>query len=76
MTLAQKIREEGRVEGLEEGREEGMRHAIWGLLKIRFGAVQEGLREELDHISNMERLETLHRQAVYCASLEEFAAAL
>jgi predicted transposase YdaD len=92
MTLAQKIREEGRVEGRvegreegrvegleegrEEGREEGMRHAIWGLLKIRFETVHEGLREELDHISNMERLEALHRQAVCCASLEEFAAAL
>ena len=68
MTLAQKIR--------EEGREEGMRQAVWSLLEVRFETVPEGLREELLHISDMERLEALHRHAIRCASLDEFAAAL
>jgi predicted transposase YdaD len=80
MTLAQKIREEGREEGREkgreEGREEGMRQAVWSLLKVRFETVPEGLREELTHISDMERLEALHRHAIRCVSLDEFAAAL
>jgi len=68
MTLAQKIR--------EEGREEGMRRAIWSLLQIRFGMVPEGLREELDHITDMERLESLHRNAACCTNVEAFAAGL
>ena len=80
MTLAQKIREEGREEGREkgreEGREQGMRQAVWSLLEVRFETVPEGLREELTHISNMERLEALHRHAIRCVSLDEFAAAL
>jgi len=72
MTLAQKIREEGR----EEGREQGMRQAVWSLLEVRFETVPEGLREELAHINDMERLEALHRHAIRCVSLDEFAAAL
>ena len=83
MTLAQKIREEGREEGLEKGlrkgREEGMRQmrrAIWSLLQIRFETVPEGLREELDHVTDMERLESLHRNAACCTNVEAFAAGL
>jgi len=72
MTLAQKIR--------EEGREEGMRHAalrmLYSLLEGRFQALPEGLREELMRISDLERLESLHRHAIGCANLDEFAAAL
>ncbi len=80
MTLAQRIREEGREEGreqgIERGREEGMRRAIWVLLEVRFGAVPEGLREELGRVREMERLESLHRHAIRSASLEEFASGL
>ena len=83
MTLAQKIREEGRQEGREKGREEGREegsHAalrmLCSLLEGRFQVLPEGLREELMHISDMERLEALHRHAIRCVSLDEFAAAL
>jgi len=73
MTLAQRIREEGREEGIERGREEGMRRAIGVLLEVRFGVVPEGLREELGRVREMDRLEALHRHAIRCGSLDEFA---
>jgi hypothetical protein len=76
MTLAQRIREEGREQGIEIGREEGMRCAIGVLLEVRFGAVPEGLREELGRVREMERLESLHRHAIRCGSLDEFASGL
>ncbi len=68
MTLAQKIR--------EEGREEGMRQAIRSLLEVRFQVVPAGLLEEVGLVREMERLEALHRHAIRCASLDEFAAGL
>jgi hypothetical protein len=68
MTLAQRIR--------EEGREEGMRQAIRSLLEVRFQVVPAGLIEELGLVREMERLEALHRHAIRCASLEEFTTAL
>jgi predicted transposase YdaD len=80
MTLAQRIREEGREEGSEEGREEGreegMRRAIGVLLEVRFQSCPEGLLEELGQVKDLERLEALHRHAIRCASLDEFAAGL
>jgi hypothetical protein len=68
MTLAQSIR--------EEGREEGMRQAIRSLLEVRFQVVPAGLIEEVGLVREMERLEALHRHAIRCASLEEFAVGL
>jgi hypothetical protein len=72
MTLAQRIREEGR----EEGREEAMRQAIRALLEVRFGEVPPGLNEELLHVRDMNRLDSIHRSAIRCASLEDFASVL
>ena len=80
MTLAQRIHEEGREEGheegREEGREEGMRRALGVLLEVRFQSCPEGLRDEFGQIKDLERLEALHRHAIRCASLDEFAAGL
>jgi hypothetical protein len=60
----------------EKGRAEGMRKAIRILLEVRFQVVPSGLIEELGLVREMERLEALHRHAIRCASLEEFAAGL
>jgi hypothetical protein len=53
-----------------------MRQAIRSLLEVRFQVVPAGLIEELGLVREMERLEALHRHAIRCASLEEFAAGL
>ncbi|MDR1282076.1 MAG: hypothetical protein LBK99_14840 [Opitutaceae bacterium] len=69
--------QQGRQEGWQEGRQEGELHArrrdIIKALEIRFGRVPEGLREEVGRIGDIERLRTLHRTAILCSGIEEFA---
>jgi hypothetical protein len=76
MTLADKIRaegrEEGREEGLEQGRLEGAFRMLCDLLEERFGGVPGGLCELLGGIRSLSRLEQLLRQAMRCSTLEEF----
>lgn len=46
---------------------------INAILEIRFGAVPAEISALINHISDLNTLEALHRQAVQCASLEAFA---
>ena len=68
MTLAQRIR--------QEGREEGRLETVVEVLEARFGSVPDGLREEIFRLSEPGRAQALLPHAVRCASLEEFAAQL
>jgi hypothetical protein len=68
MTLAQVYRQEGRKEGRQEG--------ILEALGIRFGSVPEGLAEAVRMVEDDDRLRALHRDAIACATLEEFSAGL
>ena len=45
-------------------------------LEIRFERVPEGLREEIESISDSKKLTHLHRTAITSADLESFAAEL
>ena len=72
MTLAQRIRQEGR----EEGRRDALLKNVLVLLEERFGRVPEGLVEEISGLADMDRLNSLYLQAIRCASLKEFAARL
>ena len=91
MSLAEQFRQEGREEtrslaeqfrqeGREEGREEGLifskQQDILEALGIRFQRVPEGLREEIEAISDSKKLSSLLRAAITCADLESFAAEL
>jgi len=76
MTLADKIREEGREEGLEQGRLDVAFQMLVDFLEVRFEGVPSGLREVLAGIRDVARFKELHRHAIRCGSLEEFAALL
>jgi hypothetical protein len=84
MTLADRFRQEGRMEGLREGHLEGIqegeirsRHqTLLEVLEVRFGEVTESLKETLSTVSDLDRLKFLHRAALTCADLEAFASAL
>ena len=80
MSLAEQFRQEGRQEGREEGREEGLifskQQDILEALEIRFQRVPEGLREEIEAISDSKKLSSLLRVAITCADLESFAGEL
>jgi hypothetical protein len=72
MTLAQKLRQEGR----QEGRMISLRENVLEVLAVRFGAVPKGLGEALTVVADEERLRALLRSAGQCGSLEEFSAGL
>lgn len=83
MTLAQQYRQEGWQEAMtlvqqyrQEGRLLTQQAAVIEALEIRFERVPEGLREEIERIEDSGRLRDLHRAAIRCADLENFAAEL
>jgi len=83
MSLAEQFRQEGREETrslAEQFRQEGLifsKHQdILEALGIRFQRVPEGLREEVEAISDSNQLTSLLRAAITCADLESFAAEL
>ena len=87
MSLAEQFRQEGREETRslaeqfrQEGRQEGLifskQQDILEALEIRFQRVPEGLREEIESITDSKKLTHLHRAAITSADLESFAAEL
>jgi hypothetical protein len=77
MTLADRLREEGKREGKQEGISEGQlrafRTAVLRALEIRHGSCPEGIREALEAIGDPTRLEALIESAFRSKSLEIFA---
>ena len=80
MTLAEQLHEEGMQQGIEHGIYRGQVAAkqqdILEALEIRFQRVPEGLREEIEAITDSKKLTRLHRAAITSADLESFAAEL
>jgi hypothetical protein len=80
MTLAQQLREDGLQQGMQQGMQRGQvsskRQDILEALKLRFKRVPAGLREEIEVIDDIAKLQGLHRAAILSGSLEEFAEAL
>jgi predicted transposase YdaD len=66
--------------GRQEGRQEGLifskQQDVLGALEIRFERVPEGLREEIELITDTARLQSLLRAAITSADIESFAAEL
>jgi flagellar biosynthesis/type III secretory pathway protein FliH len=84
MTLAEQLHEEGMQQGIEHGMQQGIHRGqvvakqqdILEALEIRFQRVPEGLREEIEEITDSKKLTHLHRAAITSATLDEFAQAL
>lgn len=68
MTLAQQFRQEGRQEILQANIREA--------LEIRFENVPRGLRDAIVLVTDDSKLREMHRTAIRCASLDDFAASL
>jgi Putative transposase, YhgA-like len=85
MTLADQLRQEGKLEGKLEGELEGLlrgksegqlrafRTAVLRALEIQHGAYPEGIREAIEAIHDAQRLETLLEIAIRSDSIESFA---
>jgi predicted transposase YdaD len=75
MTLADQLKEEGRLEGREEGREEGRqlaRQAILRVLEKRFGLVPAELRAQVQSLATREQLENALDLATSIPSISAF----
>ncbi len=85
MTLADQLREEGKIEGKQEGKLEGKREglaegrlralqdAVLRALEIRHGRYPEGIREAVENIADPAVLDGLLESAFRSNSLEDFA---
>ena len=84
MSLAEQLHEEGMQQGMQQGMEQGMHRGqvaaqqkdILEALLIRFERVPEGLREEIESITDSKKLRHLLRAAITSTDLESFAAEL
>jgi hypothetical protein len=59
-----------------KGKLKANRARILEILQVRFGEVSDDVSEKLDRIQEIEQLESLFRQAITIASLEEFESLL
>jgi len=69
MTLADRLREEGKL----EGQMRAFRTSVLRALEIRHGSYPEGIREAIEAIDDLHRIEALLESAIRSDSLEEFA---
>ena len=80
MSLAEQFRQEGMQQGMQQGIHRGQVAAkqqyILETLMIRFELVPEGLREEIESITDTAKLQALLRAAIRSSTLEEFAESL
>ena len=84
MTLADQLRQEGKIEGKLEGKQEGLsegqKHAfqtaVLRALEVRHGAYPEGIREAVEAIEDSQKLERLIETAFRSDSIETFALSL
>jgi predicted transposase/invertase (TIGR01784 family) len=72
MTLADQYRQEG----LEQGETRAQRRMLLEVLTTRFDVVPQGLRENLEELTDREKLTALLKTALRCASLEDFVRSL
>ncbi|MCI5150903.1 MAG: hypothetical protein D3916_16220, partial [Candidatus Electrothrix sp. MAN1_4] len=71
--------EQGVRQGLEQGVKQGLEQArimLLEVLSIRFGAVSRELTGRIEQIADHKVLRELHRTALRCADVQEFAARL
>ena len=74
-TIVREWLQEGRQVGRQEGRQEGLQETIIETLAIRFGDVPDELVEAVRQLKDVDRLRSLHRQAVLVDSLAHFTLA-
>jgi predicted transposase YdaD len=88
MSTMERLLLEGQQKGWKEGQQKGWKegqqtqriidgqHFVIDALETRHGSVPGGLIEEIERITDSDRLHTLHRAAIRSNSIEEFTGAL
>ena len=70
-TLGQTLEELAEQRGIEQGRLQNSRQMLCWLLEDRFGPLPEDLRQQIEQIKDLARLERLIRQCPRLDSLDE-----
>ncbi|WP_028950898.1 hypothetical protein [Sulfurihydrogenibium subterraneum] len=66
-----KGKEEGLKEGLQQGLVEGLRQSIFDAIELKFGSVEDNLKEKISQISDIDKLKELHRKVILANSLND-----
>jgi len=76
MSVAEKLKAEGRQEGELRGRLISLRENVMEVLELRFGEIPTGLRESIEEQADEAKLRQLHRLAIQSDNLDVFAEGL
>jgi len=79
MTLTEKWKMEGLKKGMEEGLQqglqqglvEGLRQSIFDAVELKFGYVEDVLKEKISQISDVNQLKEIHRKIILASSLND-----
>ena len=63
---------EGEAKGKAEGRLEEARELLQGLLEEKFGSVPEGIRQRIEAMTDLARLNAAARGVIHLGTLDEF----
>ena len=72
ITIADKLIEEGMEKGMEKGMKSGKQEDIQKILKIRFGRIPVEMQQNIEKISDLEKLDSFLTSAVTANSLSDF----
>jgi hypothetical protein len=71
LTWADQLRKEGQEQGVEKGLELGVRQTLLRQLGARFGPLSEDVKQRVESIHSVERLNQIADQVLVARSLEE-----
>jgi len=71
LTWADQLRKEGQEQGREQGREQGVQETLLRLLGVRFGPLSDDVKQRVQGIRSVERLNQIAEQVLVARSLEE-----
>ncbi|MFN3786961.1 hypothetical protein [Sulfurihydrogenibium azorense] len=63
--------EQGLQQGLQQGLVEGLRQSIFDAVELKFGYVEDALKEKISRISDVDLLKEIHRKIILAKSLND-----
>lgn len=75
-TIAEKLRAEGRMEGIEQGRLNRTHEVIEMIIINKFGGLDEDLSEQLRQVKDLKVLENLILKSTIATRMEEIREAM
>jgi len=71
LTWADQLRKEGLEQGRGQGREQGVQETLLRQRGVRFGPLSDDVKQRVEEIRSVERLQEIAEQVLVADSLEE-----